>query len=471
MWRTRHVNSAELPFLSITRAAELLRGHDLSPVELTQACLNRIEEIDSKINSFITVTGELALEQAKVAEQELASGKNRGPLHGIPVALKDLYATKGVLTTAHSKVLQDWIPDQDATVTAMLREAGAVLVGKLAMHEFAFGAPVFDTPFPPARNPWNPAHVTGGSSTGSGAALAAGLCFGSLGSDSGGSVRNPASQCGIVGLKPTYGRVSRHGVVPLGWSVDHVGPMARSVEDTALLMQAIAGPDSKDPASANQPVPDFSAPLNEGVSGLRFGVPRDWLDEGDGTDPDVREAFESALEVLKDLGARIEDVDSAPFIESRPANTMILTAEAYAVHEETLRTRPQDLSKNLRTRLREGAYISAADYIQAQRVRTVIGEQISQILTTYDAILSPTTPRTGEAFDDFGKEVRYAVPSFTNPGNLTGLPAISVPCGFSSLGLPIGLQIAGRAFDEATILRIAQAYEKVTTWHHQHPEI
>ena len=462
------MSSVETQFLTISEAAELIRRREISPVEITEACLDRIERIDPQINSFITVTSELALEQARLAEQELASGLDLGPLHGIPVALKDLYMTKGIRTTAHSKVLEDWVPNEDATTTRKLRGAGAVLVGKLAMHEFAFGAPVFDTPFPPARNPWNSDHVTGGSSTGSGAALAAGLCFGSLGSDSGGSVRNPASQCGIVGLKATYGRVSRYGLIPLGWSVDHAGPMARTVGDTALLLQAIAGPDSKDSASANQPVPDFSAGLGDGVKDLRFGVPRDWLDEGVGTDPDVRAAFEVALDVLRGMGARIDDVDSAPFIESRPSNTMILTAEAYAVHEHTLQTRPQDLSKNLRTRLREGAYISAADYIQAQRVRTTIVEQIEEILATHDAILSPTTPRPGEAFDDFAKEGRYGVPSFTNPGNLTGLPAISVPCGFSSAGLPIGLQIAGRAFDEASILKIARAYEGATSWHEQH---
>ncbi len=465
------MSSADTQFLSISEAAQMLRRHEVSAFELTQACLDRIEKIDPRINSFITVTGELALEQAELADVELAAGKDRGPLQGIPVALKDLYMTNGIRTTAHSKVLQDWVPDQDATTTHKLREAGAVLVGKLAMHEFAFGAPVFDTPFPPARNPWNVDHVTGGSSTGSGAALAAGLCFGSLGSDSGGSVRNPASQCGIVGLKATYGRVSRHGLIPLGWSVDHAGPMARTVGDTALLLQAIAGPDSNDPASANEPVPNFSSGLGDGVRGLRFGVPRQWLDEGAGTAPDVREAFESALEVLRSLGARIEDVDSAPFIESRPANTMILTAEAYAIHELTLQTRPQDLSKHLRTRLREGAFISAADYIQAQRARTTITDQIQTILTEHDAILSPTTPGPGEAFDDFGKEVRYSVPSFTIPGNLTGLPAISVPCGFTPEGLPIGLQIAGRAFDEASILRIAHAFEEATPWNERHPII
>ncbi len=258
------MSSVETQFLTISEAAELIRRREISPVEITEACLDRIERIDPQINSFITVTSELALEQARLAEQELASGLDLGPLHGIPVALKDLYMTKGIRTTAHSKVLEDWVPNEDATTTRKLRGAGAVLVGKLAMHEFAFGAPVFDTPFPPARNPWNSDHVTGGSSTGSGAALAAGLCFGSLGSDSGGSVRNPASQCGIVGLKATYGRVSRYGLIPLGWSVDHAGPMARTVGDTALLLQAIAGPDSKDSASANQPVPDFSAGLGDG---------------------------------------------------------------------------------------------------------------------------------------------------------------------------------------------------------------
>jgi aspartyl-tRNA(Asn)/glutamyl-tRNA(Gln) amidotransferase subunit A len=389
----------------------------------------------------------------------------------VPIALKDLYSTKGIRTTAHSKVLLDNIPEADSTATRLMREAGTVLLGKLAMHEFAFGAPGFDTPFPPARNPWNREHVTGGSSSGSGAALAAGLCFGSLGSDTGGSIRGPAGLCGIVGLKPTYGRTSRAGVLPLSWSLDHVGPMARSVADCALILQAIAGYDPTDPASADVPVGDYSAGLGKGLAGLRIGVPRDWLQENEGVSPDMLAAFEAALGVLESLGAKLTTVDSAPFIAARNANTLIMIAEAYAYHEETLRTRPQDLSEGVRSRVREGAYISGPDYVFAQRARGVIRAQVQTILREVDLIASPTWPQEAEAFARLDPDQRYRQPTFQAPFNLTGLPAISVPCGFSGNGLPLGLQLAGRAFEEATVLQAADAYEAATDWHTRHPEI
>jgi aspartyl-tRNA(Asn)/glutamyl-tRNA(Gln) amidotransferase subunit A len=462
--------SVDTQFMTIVEASELMRRRELSPVELTQACLDRIDAVDPKLTSFITVTRDIALEQARAAEARMAKGDD-GPLAGIPVALKDLYATKGVRTTAHSKVLENWVPGEDATTTTLLREAGTVLLGKLAMHEFAYGSPSFDTPFPPARNPWNLDHVTGGSSSGSGAALAAGLCFGSLGSDTGGSIRNPSSMCGVAGIKPTYGRVSRYGVVPLSWSLDHAGPMARSVEDCALLLQAIAGHDPKDAASADVPVPDYRAGLRDGLRGLRLGVPHAWFHEGEGADPEVIAAVEAAIETLRKEGAAVVDVDSQPFIDARAANMIILTADAYAYHENTLRTRPQDLAPGLRYRVMEGAFFSAADYIAAQRARGILSRQIRDILTTCDVIVSPATPRPAERFDDFDPDARYRTPSFTNPFNLTGLPAMSVPCGFTASGLPVGIQIAGRAFDEATVFRVAYAYERATAWHTRHPSI
>ena len=433
--------------------------------------LERIERVDPGINSYVTVTSDLALQQAKQAEQDFASGKDRGPLHGVPIALKDLYATKDIRTTGHSKVLVDWIPDEDATVTTLLREAGAVLLGKLAMHEFAFGAPGFDTPFPPARNPWGTEHITGGSSSGSGAALAAGLCYGALGSDTGGSIRSPAALCGVAGIKPTYGRASRAGVLPLSWSLDHVGPMARSVADCAVMLEAISGYDAKDPASADVAVPDFTSTLGQGVAGLRIGVPRAWFNEEEGTHPEVLAAFDSALGILAREGAAIVEVDSSPFVNARAANTIIMISEAFAYHEGTLKTRPQNLSAGVRNRAREGAFISAADYVDAQRARVVLANQVRSILRDVDVIASPAAPQPAETFEDQDPDSRYRMPSYTPVYNLTGLPAMSVPCGFSSDGFPIGLQIAGRAFDEATVLQVAHAYESATDWHHRHPAL
>jgi aspartyl-tRNA(Asn)/glutamyl-tRNA(Gln) amidotransferase subunit A len=299
------MDAYDICYLSIAEAAARLRRNELSPVDLTEACLGRIEAVDGRLHSFISLTADRARAQARRAEQELRSGHDRGVLHGIPIALKDLYLTKGIRTTCHSAVLQDWLPAYDATAVAKLAEAGAVLLGKLGMHEFAFGGPSVDAPFPAVRNPWNVEHIPGGSSSGSGAALAAGLCYGALGSDTGGSIRTPSTHCGIVGIKPTYGRVSRHGVIPLSWSLDHAGPMARSVEDCALLLQAIAGYDGNDPASANIAVPDFRSSLRGGIEGMRVGVPRaGWFDENRGVEPQTQAVFDQALDVLAGLGRK-----------------------------------------------------------------------------------------------------------------------------------------------------------------------
>jgi len=339
----------ELSYLSITEASSGLRRKKFSPVELTQACLKRIESLDGKLHSFITVTADLALEQARKTEQELRAGTNKGPLHGIPIALKDLYATKNIRTSCHSAVLQDWLPDQDATTVTKLREAGTILLGKLGMHEFAFGGPSVDAPFPAVRNPWNTAHIPGGSSSGSGAALAAGLSLGSLGSDTGGSIRTPSSHCGVVGMKPTYGRVSRCGVVPLSWSLDHAGPMARNVEDCAILLQAIAGYDPNDPASANVRVPDFRAELKNGIKSLRVGVPRaNWFKENRGTDPETEGLFNDALRTLESLGAIVVEIDGQPFSLARKANQTILVAEAYAYHEKRFQEAPEKFGSSVR---------------------------------------------------------------------------------------------------------------------------
>jgi aspartyl-tRNA(Asn)/glutamyl-tRNA(Gln) amidotransferase subunit A len=462
----------DLCYLSITEAAAGIRQKDFSSVELTKACLERINAIDAKLHSFITVIADLALQQADQADVELRSGKDRGPLHGLPIALKDLYATKGIRTTCHSAVLEHWIPDHDATAVTKLRDAGTILLGKLGMHEFAFGGPSVDAPFPAVKNTWNTAHIPGGSSSGSGAALAAGLCYGALGSDTGGSIRTPSSHCSVVGLKPTYGRVSRYGVIPLSWSLDHAGPMARSVEDCALLLQAIAGYDPKDPAAANVPVPDFRAGLKNGIKGLRVGVPRArWFDENRGTDPQTETVFNEALKVLENLGAVIVEIDGLPFSIARKANQTILVAEAYAYHEKTLQNKPEKFGSSVRRRLLEGAFLSAADYITAQRARAELNKQIRANFSRVDVFATPSAPRPPEAFEGMDPNEQNLRPSFTNPFNLTGLPAISVPCGFTEGNLPAGLQIVAQPFEESVALRVAYAFEQATDWYKRRPTI
>jgi aspartyl-tRNA(Asn)/glutamyl-tRNA(Gln) amidotransferase subunit A len=462
----------DLCYLMRTEAAAGLRRRDFSPVELTKACLARIEAIDGKLHSFITLTADRALKQVREVEQELRSGKDRGPLHGIPIALKDLYMTKGIRTTCHSAVLEHWIPDHDATAVVKLQEAGTILLGKLGMHEFAFGGPSVDAPFPAVKNPWNTAHIPGGSSSGSGAALAAGLCYGALGSDTGGSIRTPSSHCGIVGIKPTYGRVSRYGVVPLSWSLDHAGPMARSVEDCAILLQAIAGYDPRDPASANVAVPDFRARLRDDIKGLRVGVPRaNWFDENKGIDPETEAVFDNALKTLESLGAVIVEIDGKAFSIARKANQTILVCEAYAYHENTLQATPMNFGSSVRRRMLEGAFLSAADYITAQRARSILNQQIRANFSRVDVFATPSAPRPPEAFESMDPNEQNLRPNFTNPFNLTGLPSISVPCGFTSGGLPVGLQVIAQPFEEATCFRVAYAYEQATEWHNKRPTI
>jgi aspartyl-tRNA(Asn)/glutamyl-tRNA(Gln) amidotransferase subunit A len=464
------MDQSEICYLTIAQAAAGLRRKDFSSVDLTHACLQRIAAIDGKLNSYITLTGDRALTAARQADQELGSGKDRGPLHGIPIALKDLYATENIRTTCHSAVLEDWLPDHDATAVARLREAGTVLLGKLGMHEFAFGGPSFDAPFPAVRNPWNTEHIPGGSSSGSGAALAAGFCYGALGSDSGGSIRTPSSHCGVVGIKPTYGRVSRYGVIPLSWSLDHAGPMARNVEDCAILLQGIAGYDPKDSASADVAAPDFRARLNDGVQGLRIGVPRPgWFDENLGVAPETEGAFNAALKSLEGLGATVVEIDGRPFAAARKANQTILVCEAYTYHEKTFQQTPMKFGASVRRRMLEGAFLSAADYITAQRARSVLSQKIQANFARVDVFAVPGAARPPEAFDGMDPNEQNLRPNFTNPFNLTGLPAISLPCGFTAGNLPAGLQIAAPPFAESTCFRVAFAYEQATNWHKQRP--
>jgi aspartyl-tRNA(Asn)/glutamyl-tRNA(Gln) amidotransferase subunit A len=459
-------------YLTIAEAAAALRRKEFSAVELTESLLKRIEALDGELHCFISLTADVALKHAKQAEEEIRSGTDRGPLHGIPIALKDLYATRGIRTTCHSAVLENWVPDHDATTVTKLRQAGTILLGKLGMHEFAFGGPSVDTPFPAVRNPWNTDHIPGGSSSGSGAALAAGFCYGALGSDTGGSIRTPSSHCGIVGIKPTYGRVSRYGVIPLSWSLDHAGPMARSVEDCAILLQAIAGYDSKDPASAHVAVPNFRSELKAGIKGLRVGVPRDhWFDENRGIDQETEKIFNQAIEVLRELGASVVEIDGKPFSLARKANQTILVCEAYAYHEKTYQETPMRFGSSVRRRMLEGAFLSAADYISAQRARAALNEQICANFARVDVFAMPGAPRPPEAFAKIDPNEQNLRPNFTNPFNLTGLPTISVPCGFTAGSLPTGLQIVAPAFDEPTCFRVAYAYEQATDWHHQRPAL
>ena len=461
-----------LCYLTIAEAAAGLRQKRFTAVELTKACLDRIDTIDDKLHSFITPTPDRAWEQARQAEKEMRAGKDRGPLHGIPVAIKDLYMTQGVRTTGHSAVLESWLPEQDATAVVKLRDAGTILLGKLAMHEFAFGGPSVDAPFPAARNPWNTAHIPGGSSSGSGAALAAGLCYGALGSDTGGSIRTPASHCGIVGIKPTYGRVSRFGVIPLSWSLDHAGPMARSVADCAILLQALAGYDAQDSASADLPVPNFQASLRDGIRGLRVGVPRvNWFDESLGVDTQTEALFNQALKVFEGLGAKTVEIDGSPFSLARKANQTILICEAYAYHEKTMQEAPMKFGSSVRRRILEGAFLSAADYLAAQRARAVLNARIRANFSQVDVFAVPGAARPPEAFDSLDPSEQNLRPSFTNPFNLTGLPALSVPCGFTAGDLPAGLQIVAPAFEEALCFRVAYAYEQATAWHERRPKL
>ena len=462
----------ELCYMTIAQAAPLLRDGQLSPVELTRAFLERIEAIDGRLNSYVTLLPERALAQARAAEAEILRGDYRGPLHGIPIGLKDLYDTAGILTTAMSRVTPDRVPTEDATTVARLNQAGTILLGKLAMHEFALGGPDFTSLFPPARNPWNLAHIPGGSSSGSGAAVAAGLCMGALGSDTGGSIRGPASMCGIVGIKPTYGRVSNFGVVPLSWSQDHCGPMTWTVADNALMLQALAGHDPKDPTTSTAPVPDYSAALRDGIAGMTIGVPRRYFFEaGPDVEPETLDAIEGALEVMAELGATVRDVDIPHVEQSRAANQTIMMGEAFAYHEHNLKTRREDYGAMVRDRFLLGGMLTISDYVQAQRVRSLIKREMADALREVDVLVTPTSPKPAAALEGYSGGATLTGPSFTGPFNASGIPAISTPGGFSSDGLPIGLQIAGKPFDEATVLRVAYAYEQAARWFERRPEV
>jgi aspartyl-tRNA(Asn)/glutamyl-tRNA(Gln) amidotransferase subunit A len=459
----------ELHGLTIARAARALRARELSPLELTDSYLRRIERLNPHLNAYITVCAERAREDARRATDELAAGKARGPLHGIPIALKDLYETAGIRTTAGAKIHADHVPAHDCPVAARLRAAGTILLGKLNTHEYAYGVTTNNPHFGPTRNPWNPEHIPGGSSGGSGAAIAAGLATATTGTDTGGSIRMPASVCGVVGLKPTYGRVSKAGVLPLSYLFDHTGPITRTVEDAALVLNAIAGYDPSDATSVRTPVPDYTAELGAGLRGLRIGVARDYFFAE--LDPEVEQAIEQAIAELRRLGADVRDVKIAGVEAGLAAVFAIVLAEAQAIHARSLRTRPADFGADVLALL-SSPTPDTKSIMSGLRARDALCVAMRTALESVDLLVTPTTPivaaRIGQETIRLGsveQPVLSAMIRCTAPFNATGLPALSLPCGFTRAGLPVGLQIAGRPFDEATVLRAGHAYEQATGWH------
>jgi aspartyl-tRNA(Asn)/glutamyl-tRNA(Gln) amidotransferase subunit A len=449
--------------VTIREAAASLRARRISSLELTTAALGRIDRLNTTLNAFITVTGEQSLERARQADSELAAGRHRGPLHGIPVAVKDLFATRGVLTTAGSLLYRNLVPDHDATVVARLEAAGAVMLGKLNMHELAYGITSANPHFGAVRNPWNTAHSPGGSSGGSGAAVAAGMAYAALGTDTGGSIRIPASFCGTVGLKPTYGRVSRHGVIPLSWSLDHAGPLTRSVRDAALVLNAIAGYDRADATSARHPVVDFVPEEDVPVRGLRVGFPESFFFER--LDSDVESSVRGAIARMQSLGAEVRPVKLPDMAAINATGRMILLCEASAMLEPHLGDRSQ-FGPDVLALLDQGRLLPATDYIHALRLRKQMQSEFAKVWSSVDCLITPTTPNTaprvGESTVKLGgreEDVRLATTRLVRSMNLLGLPALSMPCGMSSGGLPVGLQIVGPPFDEALILRVGAALE------------
>jgi aspartyl-tRNA(Asn)/glutamyl-tRNA(Gln) amidotransferase subunit A len=468
------METSELCYTSLRGLATLIQRQEVSPVEATRAVLDRVEKFDRQLNSFITVLGDEALAQARAVEQEIRDGRYRGPLHGIPIAVKDLCYTKGTRTTAGSKILADFIPAYDATAVARLREAGAILIGKLNMHEFARGATNATSLIGACTNPWDTLRVPGGSSSGSAAAVAAGLCFGALGTDTGGSIRIPAALCGIVGLKPTYGRVSRYGVFPLSWSLDHVGPMTRTVMDAALILQVIAGYDRRDHTTRTAVVPDYSAALTRDIQGARLGIPKEFYFEQ--LDPAVGDSVRGAIQTLERAGAQVEEVSLPLSKYAAATGRLISLAESAEIHEKFLKTCSADYSPDVRAGFLAGQLILGKHYLRAQRLRSLIRHEMAEALRRIDVLVTPTVPisapKIGRTTGTIGQEtidVMAALSRLTRPANLTGFPAISVPCGFTPEGLPIGLQLTGRPFAESTVLQLAYAYEQETDWHQRRP--
>jgi aspartyl-tRNA(Asn)/glutamyl-tRNA(Gln) amidotransferase subunit A len=468
----------DLAFLSVARQAQLVRERVISPRELVALYLQRIERYDPVLRAYITVCAEQALADVAQAEREIAAGGSRGPLHGIPFGVKDQLCTRGIRTTVGSKIMADHVPDYDATVVSRLKRAGAILIGKENLHEFGKGGTNF-FPHGQPRNPWDLARNPGSSSSGSGIAPAAGLCSGSLGEDTGGSVRGPAAACGVVGLRPTFGRVSRHGGVMHGWTADTIGPVTRTVEDNALFLRAIAGPDDNDALSSTRPVPDYTAALDTGIRGLRLAVVTE-MAYPEGVHPEVRAAFEATLVVLRELGAQVSEVSLPWAKHAIPLNMMTSDADVASMFLPLLRTRWSDFDVGTRTRMATAAMVPAALYSRAMRARAVVRGQILEALTRHDALLCPTSLRPPALIDDAREKVESKADIAqrlilrritTHPFGTANVPTLALPMGFTRDRLPLSLQIAARPFAEETVYRIGHAYERATQWHTQHPDL
>jgi len=457
--------------LGVGEAAAAIRAGRLSPVELTRALLERIGRYEPRLNAFVTLDADGALAAARSAEAAVRSGAPLGPLHGVPYALKDIVDAAGLPTTCHSALLHGNVAAADAETTRRLRAAGGILVGKLSTHEFALGGPAFDLPWPPARNPWHRGMFPGGSSSGAGASVAAGFVPAAIGTDTGGSVRNPATMCGIVGIKATYGRVSRRGVFPLAFSLDHVGPLTRGVADNALLLNVLAGHDPLDPGSVDRPVPDFAAELEAGVAGLRIGVLRHFHTRDMVAAPAVTEAIERALAVFADLGAEVVEIETAPLQDFAACNRILLLSEACAVHERWLRERPEGYARLTRERLLPGLFLGAVDYVQAMRWRGRLTADFERALDGVDVVVAASNLDPPFPIDDPAEVERCYPRQARTPFNLTGHPALAIPIGFTDDGLPLGLQLAARNWAEATLYRVAHAYEQATPWHKRRPDL
>ena len=464
----------EICYASAWDLGPLISNREISPVDVIESHLKRIEETESVLNSFITLLADEALSAAKRLESEVLQGRYRGPLHGIPVGLKDLFHTGGVRTTSGSRIFDTYIPTEDCTVAARFNQAGAILLGKLNMHQFAYGPTGENPDYGHMHNPWNPELISGGSSGGSGSAAASGQCTITMGSDTGGSVRIPSSLCGIVGLKPTYGLISRHGLTPLSWCLDHPGPMVRTVEDAALTMNAISGYDPKDDGSANVDIPDFTASMTGDIKNIKIGLVREFFEAP--LDAEVDTVVKSAIAQLESLGAEIVEVSMPMFEQAQAISGTILMAEAAAYHRDLLNEHADKLYPPVRLRIESGLFVTAADYLKAQQGRTLFNKAMSDLFLEVDALVGPSQPITAppllaNTVDINGETVgtTAALTQYSRPYNISGTPAISIPCGFSKAGMPIGLQIAGRAYDEAMVLRIAKAYQDSTAWHQQRP--
>lgn len=460
---------SDLAYLSIAEASALIRDKKLSPVEWTQALIARIERHDGRFNAFLRFMPEIALSDARRAEAEISAGHWRGPLHGVPYGLKDIIDYAGLPTTAHSAILKDNIATADAFVTQRLRAAGAVFMGKLSTHEFAIGGPCFDLPWPPARNPWNRDYFCGGSSSGSGVATAAGFVPFAIGTDTGGSIRNPATMCGIIGIKPTYGLVSRRGVFPLAFSLDHVGPLTRTVHDNATVLNVLAGHDGLDPGSIARPGVDYTALTKKGLKGVRIGWLKHFYHDDIKADPQMAAAVDAAVLKMQELGAQVTEVKTVPLSQFQACNRIIMGSESYAIHQKWLRERPQDYGDITRQRFLYGAMYSASDYINALRMRSKFTADFHALFNDVDVIVTASAHDPACRIDDqeacefiYSRQARA-------PFNVTGSPAIAVPAGFSKEGLPLGIQIVGAPYNEATVYRVGAAYEKATAWTAKHP--